>query len=228
MSSTTYRGQHRPARKDRAGAAWLVLAGLLTAASAVLGLNAGPSTATPPVPAPTLESTPAPLTPRQAASVTSGDVVIAPPHRAPRSGEMAVRANHLYIPSRGITAGVDPATLDARRYMRIPPPQRVGLLRQAGSCDLVAGHVDYEGVPGALKPLHTVRPGDLVVTTGPANVPVKWRVTSVAERAKARLTVPSSSPCLVIVTCAGVVRDGSYVDNLVVRAVPQRTRDMKD
>ena len=90
---------------------------------------------------------------------------------------------------------------------------------------LVAGHIDniHQG-PGAMYPLHLVRPGDAVYLTRGATV-TRWKVISLHSVAKpdlpASLFAGNTGPRqLALVTCGGTIAHGSYDDNVIAVAVP--------
>jgi sortase (surface protein transpeptidase) len=99
-------------------------------------------------------------------------------------------------------------------------------LEAAAGNIVVAGHVNYyDQGPGALSPLSEVERGALVYLTG-SGVRTAWRVASLEVFTKSALppaTFSTTGPRqLVLITCGGPFdpRNGSYLDNVVVTAVP--------
>ena len=92
---------------------------------------------------------------------------------------------------------------------------------------VVAGHVNYyDQGPGALAPLSQIRPGAIVYLTDGLGTSTVWVVQSLQVFKKTALpaaTFRTSGPRqLVLITCGGPFdpRDGSYLDNVVVTAIP--------
>ncbi len=92
---------------------------------------------------------------------------------------------------------------------------------------VVAGHVNYYNQgPGALAPLSQIRPGSIVHLTDGLGTSTAWVVQSLRVFKKTALpavTFSTSGPRqLVLITCGGPFDpgDGSYLDNVVVTAIP--------
>lgn len=142
--------------------------------------------------------------------------------------------NRLGIPSLGVDAPLVPESVRAGGDLVIPgDPGTVGRWRDGAALTatagttLLAGHVSVAGVgDGALRSLHRIEPGALVVTTDDRGTPRRWRVDALLVRAKDALPAfPSEGPRrLAIVTCGGPLlrtADGNtYRDNVIAYATP--------
>lgn len=138
----------------------------------------------------------------------------------------------LYIPSLGVSASIIPESV-SEGSLDIPrDPKVVGLARayaplaaQTGTT-LIAGHVTYNGISGALAQLADIEQGALVVATDSSGKATIWAVTGIAVRDKADFpTLQLDGPhSLVIVTCGGpashVNGAWEFRDNVIVTAVP--------
>jgi Sortase domain len=128
-----------------------------------------------------------------------------------------------------VRAGVDPATgelavpADASVvawYEYGPAPG------QAGSA-VLAGHVDWHGVPGIFFALRELRPGDPVtVTMSDGSVlgfhVVDARMVDKPELPGAEVFARTGSPLLTLVTCGGQFDSSThhYLSNVIVTAAP--------
>ncbi|HET7172821.1 MAG TPA: class F sortase [Nocardioidaceae bacterium] len=147
-------------------------------------------------------------------------------------------ADQIAIPAIGARAPLVPETVAAGQMVIPSDPKIVGWLDTTAGVDaalgttVVAGHINMNGVEGALSQLSDVAPGDVIVTTGPNGRPRLWAVYRVAVNLKANLPqeiFDQSGPRrLVVVTCAGaVVFEGgeyTYLDNVRVYAAPVTSR----
>lgn len=178
--------------------------------------------------------------PKAGAYAQPQDGAETPPHRsgstnvvrpAPvRPVPVRVRVARLHI-----DASVVPVTADRNGALGVPDdPLVTGWWNasarpgaQSGSV-VIDGHVDSatRGL-GAFFRLGDVRPGDRVVVTNASGQASTYKV--VARRRYAKTALPATeifgqaaSPRLVLVTCGGTFnRDtGSYLDNVVIYAVP--------
>lgn len=150
-------------------------------------------------------------------------------------------ANTIQLPEQKVTAPIDPEGLDAQRFLGIPQDvRRVGWYTGAGPLDggdpakgdvVLAGHINYVGQgTGAFGHLYAVKPGEVVITRGTGK-PQAWRIKSLADYAKTQ-GLPqdifrSDGPRrLTMITCGGTLdsRDGNYLANVVVTAVPVPTK----
>lgn len=154
----------------------------------------------------------------------------------PRPPATVVAPVSLRIDAIGVGATVAPAGVDAQTGL-IAVPSDVdtlgwyrfsqGLDTTAGSI-VIVGHVDSaDQGPGALFNLSRVAVGDEVIATGTDGRDRRFRI--VAREQYPKTTVPldrifarDGSPRLTVVTCGGRFdeHDRSYLDNLVVTAVP--------
>ena len=140
----------------------------------------------------------------------------------------------LAIPAIGVTARVVPEGLGPGGTLVIPPPAQVGWYRngptpgQSGTT-LLAGHIDDNGVPGALLHLNDVQLGaSIQVTTASGRVAgytvTRRQLLPQQELADSGLLSPQGAPALVLVSCGGAYDAGThlYLDNIVVVATPVR------
>lgn len=146
--------------------------------------------------------------------------------------------DQIAIPAIGARAPLVPETVAAGQMVIPSDPKIVGWLDTTAGVDashgttVVAGHINMNGVEGALSRLSDVAPGDVIVTTGANGRPRLWAVYRVAVNLKANLPqeiFDQSGPRrLVVVTCAGAVvfQDGeyTYLDNVRVYAAPVTSR----
>lgn len=146
--------------------------------------------------------------------------------------------DRLAIPSLGVDAPLVPESADAHGELVIPgDPGTVGRWRDGPGLDaaagttLLAGHVSVAGIgDGALRELHRVQPGALVVTTDASGVARWWRVEALLVRSKESLPAfPSDGRRrLAIVTCGGpllrTAQGNTYRDNIIVYASPATAR----
>ncbi|MBS2963481.1 class F sortase [Actinocrinis puniceicyclus] len=145
------------------------------------------------------------------------------------------RPDRLAIASLGIGAPVVPIGVTANGALAIPSDiHTVGWYRYgpapgalAGSV-VIAGHVDSAGQgPGALFPLRAITVGAAVTVTTADGRAWHYRVIGRQEYPKAALPLsalfsPAGTSRLTLLTCGGPFNHhtGSYLDNLVVTAVP--------
>ncbi|TAM84352.1 MAG: class F sortase [Jatrophihabitans sp.] len=100
---------------------------------------------------------------------------------------------------------------------------------------IIAGHINYAGVEGALARIGTLDPGDRIVVYGLVagrQQQVQFRVTGVRTYVKKTLPYQEifdqrSIGRLVVVTCGGPfdASTGNYLDNIVAYAVPVTAAD---
>ncbi|MGH3492358.1 MAG: class F sortase [Sciscionella sp.] len=143
-------------------------------------------------------------------------------------------SNAIAIPATGIRAPLLPEQIRAAA-MRLPNnPKIIGWLTSSAAVDsvsgttLVAGHVSWDGVSGALWHLADVKPGDVIVTADAQGHLRRWAVYKTAVNLRTDLPsgifAQQGRRRLIIVTCAGIVwyQDGHYHyrDNLRVYATP--------
>jgi len=145
--------------------------------------------------------------------------------------------NHLYIPSLGVNAPLDPESITKEGDFVVPPNvARVGLSSAGAALSapdgtvLAAGHVnDYNQGNGALYQLSTIQPGALVVVTGNDGSATRWVTDALANVNKSVLPQDifdaHGQRRLVLVTCGGKILTlpngaHTYADNIVVSAAP--------
>lgn len=177
--------------------------------------------------------------------VTAGETLLAAPGIVTGPGDAVAEAPahaggaavpvRLRIPALAIDAPVTPTAIDLRHGVLGVPVDvhrlawwRDGALPGSRSGTvLVAGHVDSARQGrGALFPLPTARPGELVGLTGAGGRTFTYRIASVRRYPKALLPASvfsrSGRARLVLVTCGGPfdAATGHYLDNIVVTATP--------
>ncbi len=173
------------------------------------------------------ELDPPPTTP-PGPTIPTRDVLLGGPGPINAVAPIAIR-----IPAHGVGNPVVPVGVDAGTgELSVPPdPSQVGWYRfgsspgSAGSA-VLAGHVDWKGVPGAFIDLDQVQPGerveiDLGDGTTHAFVVVETHLIAKTEL-PAELFERDGPPKLVLITCGGEF-DRSihrYRQNVVVVAAP--------
>jgi len=165
----------------------------------------------------------------------SGQGAVVAAARASAAGSAAPRfdaPDTLYIPSLGVTAHITAESVTAGSLDIPRDPTTVGMARgyaslaSASGTTLIAGHVTYDGVPGALEHLADTEPGALVVVTDAAGTATLWAVTAMTVRDKTDFPILATDGPhqLVVVTCGGPANriDGAwhFQDNIIVTAVP--------
>jgi hypothetical protein len=140
----------------------------------------------------------------------------------------------LVIPAIGVNARVVPEDLGPGGALDIPPPQQVGWYDRGPAPDqsgttMLAGHIDDNGVPGALLRLNDVQLGAAIrVTTASGRVAAytvtRRQVLPQHELAYSGLLSQQGAPSLVLVSCGGAYDEAThlYLDNIVVVATPVR------
>jgi sortase (surface protein transpeptidase) len=137
---------------------------------------------------------------------------------------------HLSIPSIGTDASVVPESLGVGDTLLIPPPGQVGWYEdgpapgQAGTT-LLAGHIDDDGVPGALLRLSDIQVGDQIRITTAMGQHYSYVVSTRAELPQSdfvssRMMSDNGSPRLLLVSCGGAYDTTThlYLDNILVTA----------
>lgn len=199
--------------------AFVVLAAMAAAIFGCLSIQGGDHDA------PSLK-TPFTVDPHTAATATGGE--------KGQCGQLEMNApNRLYIPALCISAPLDQVGLK-NQGMDLPrDPRRVGLLSASADLDategetLIAGHINYSHVNGALWRLSAARAGDLVVVTDETGTPSRWRVYAAEQIHKKRVPVSLTGRReLTVISCAGKVIRGTggnhYEDNILIHTVPER------
>ena len=159
-----------------------------------------------------------------------------------------IAPDRITIPKIKADAPIVPVGTDAHGELQVPlDPHTVGWWRYgakpgaARGTAILAGHINYSGVTGAMAAIGTLDPGDRIYVYGrrivaPAraghrarlgNAEVTMRVTGVRTYHKTALPYrqifdQSSVGRVAIVTCGGPfdAATGNYLDNIVVFAVP--------
>jgi len=155
-----------------------------------------------------------------------------------------VSPNRIDIPKLHASAPIVKVGTTADRELEVPlDPAKVGWWRygakpgaQSGTA-ILAGHVNYAGVKGAMADIGQLDPGDEVDVYGTslidrhaaaASTLVRFTVTGVRTYHKTRLPYAQifdqkSVGRIAIVTCGGPfdASTGNYLDNIVVFAVPK-------
>jgi hypothetical protein len=146
--------------------------------------------------------------------------------------EAVPRGTRLVV--HGVAAPVGQVRVVAGELQVPRDPRRVGWWRgsavpgERSGTAVIAGHVNYAGVTGALAVLPQVQPGERVVIVEPRRR-ISYRVTGVRSYPK-RIGLPAGifarggRSRLVLITCGGAfdAATGNYLDNVVAYAVPQR------
>ncbi|SNQ48700.1 Sortase family enzyme [Frankia canadensis] len=173
-----------------------------------------------------------------AAGPDTGTVLAASPLPAdPADSRDAARRRpaRVSVPASGVDAPVVPELADrATNTLDLPrDPATVGWWA-AGAAPgapsgtvVIAGHVDYDGQPGALLPLARVATGSPVIVTSADGRTHDYRVVARVHVAKSALADTGvfrgdGPPRLALITCGGPFDRArhSYRDNLVVLALP--------
>ncbi|MDT0274900.1 class F sortase [Blastococcus goldschmidtiae] len=213
------------ANRPRAGRAWAAASVLLAAASVgavvLFPQDAGPSARL----AAPLAVEAAPLTgapPLQGRSVSPA----AAPRELPASEPV-----RLQIPALGVSSEIMTLGLESDGSMEVPPgaypvgwydgsptPGRLGPA-------VLAGHVDWEGEPGAFYGLRELRAGDTVVVDRADGTVATFRVDRVEEHPKDEFPTEEvyggiDHVGLRLITCGGAFEDdtGDYQANVIAFA----------
>ncbi|PRY47890.1 sortase family protein [Geodermatophilus tzadiensis] len=135
------------------------------------------------------------------------------------------------IPALGVTSRIMELGLERDGSMEVPPGAHpVGWYDgsptpgQLGPA-VLAGHVDWEGEPGAFYGLRELRPGDTVVVDRADGTAATFRVDRVEEHAKDDFPTEEvygdiEHAGLRLITCGGAFDEhtGDYQDNVIVFA----------
>nr|WP_209307525.1 class F sortase [Geodermatophilus sp. DF01_2] len=216
-------GRHRR-RAPRAARAWTATSVVLAAAGVglvVLGPAPAAESVHRVVPA-TAEAQP--QQPARAAAAAVAPVAVPP--QLPAGLPTALR-----IPALGVTSAVMELGLQRDGSMEVPPGaypvgwyDRSPTPGQLGPA-VLAGHVDWEGEPGAFAGLHELVAGDTVEVDRADGTTAVFRVDRVEEHAKDAF--PSDAVYgdldhagLRLITCGGSFDEetGDYADNVIVFA----------
>jgi hypothetical protein len=149
-----------------------------------------------------------------------------------------VSPNRIEIPKIHAEAPIVPVGTTADQELEVPlNPKRVGWWKYGAKpgattgTAILAGHINYAGVTGPMATIGKLNPGDEVFVFGTQNADrkheVRFRVTGVRTYHKTQLPYKEifdqkSVGRIAIVTCGGPfdASTGSYLDNIVVFAVP--------
>jgi len=150
-----------------------------------------------------------------------------------------ISPNRIEIPKLKTSAPIVKVGTTADRELEVPlNPAKVGWWRYGAKpgadvgTAILAGHINYAGVKGAMADIGRLNPGDEVDVYGTQNADarhlVRFTVTGVRTYHKTRLPYAEifdqkSVGRIVIVTCGGPfdASTGNYLDNIVVFAVPK-------
>ena len=226
---TRYAAAGRPARgRSRAGRAWAAASAVLAAAGiatvVLLPEGAAPSAR---VDVPLVAgAAPAVATPTPVTSLAGRALPAAGARQLPASEPVQVD-----IPALGVTSSIMELGLERDGSMEVPPgAYPVGWYHGSASpgeqgAAVLAGHVDWEGEPGAFYGLRELLPGDTVVVARADGTAATFRVDRVEEHPKDDF--PSEAvygdidhPGLRLITCGGAFDEdtGDYQANVVVFA----------
>lgn len=132
------------------------------------------------------------------------------------------------IPAIGVTDELVPVGLAPDRSMEIPPVDVVGFYKLGvAPGDLgpavLAGHRNYDGVPGSFQRLPDLKPGDRVTVTGRDGATATFEIYEIRSFPKATFDYQfvfgdRNTADLLLVTCSGDVVGHSYLDNTAVAA----------
>jgi hypothetical protein len=215
----------RNAAGGRRTAAWAALAAGLCA------LAAGITTLTGPGVVPDAGAVPASaVEPRAVASAVEPSPAAGAVRSRPTAPASAAPTG-VTVAALHVTAPVDPVGVSADSALLVPDdPAHLGwwigsaLPGSPRGTVLIAGHVDTAADgPGALFRLEKLPMGALIGVRAGDRV-LTYRAVARRSYGKRRLPPdlfdPGSAPRLVLITCGGDFRHGSYTDNVVLYAVP--------
>jgi LPXTG-site transpeptidase (sortase) family protein len=194
-----------------------------------------PRTTAPPTPTPTAAPTPVETAPTTTAAPTPPTTIAS---RAAQLDQLpapavalpvAVTAGDDTISGPVIPTGVkaDTGELDLPAEAKVVAWYQYGPSPGEAGSAVLAGHVDWHGVPGVFFKLRDLRTGDAVTITMSDGSVQAWKVTDVTLIAKPELPVAEvfsrrGPPTLTLVTCGGSFDYSThhYRSNVVVTAVP--------
>jgi hypothetical protein len=158
--------------------------------------------------------------------------VVAPVSLAAPAQAAPAPPERLRIPAVGIDAPLGPVALDPSGALSAPDdPSAAGWFAGgpppgASGPAVLAGHVDWAGVPGVFAELDAVGPGDVVTVERADGTVARFTVTRVERVPKsafptAAVYAPTPGAELRLITCGGTFdrSAGGYADNVVVVAV---------
>ncbi|MCM3884045.1 class F sortase [Frankia sp. R82] len=238
VSPTSQVRRHRTARNRwlRLGRHLLIATAVLSGAVGVTGL-AGWLTSRPPADVGSFDAgtsaTGSPGTPASPGATAAG-LPSSPPGQEELAAQQDLRPTALAVPDEHIAAPVVTSLVDRSGALEVPlDPAVVGWWAggaapgSATGTVVLAGHVDYNGRPGALFSLANLPLASLITVTSVDGSPHTYRVvtrrhvakTSLAETGVFRTDGP---PRLALITCGGSFdrTRHSYRDNVIVLALP--------
>jgi len=164
-----------------------------------------------------------------AGSATAGAALVVPAPASTPQAARAVRPTSVSIPSIKVDSSLEDLGLSAAGVLQPPSDPR-----QAGWFDggtvpgqtgpaVIVGHVDSLSGPAVFADLRLLHPGDTITIALSSGDTVRFQVTAVDRYPKsgfptAAVYGPQPSPELRLITCGGVFKDDSYLDNIVVYA----------
>jgi sortase (surface protein transpeptidase) len=169
----------------------------------------------------------------QATATVSTAVPAAVPHTSAASVQTlpASTPERVQIPALGVTSRIMELGLERDGSMEVPPgAYPVGWYDGSPSPGelgpaVLAGHVDWEGEPGAFFGLRELLPGDTVVVDRADGIVATFRVDRVEEHPKDDFPTEEvygdiGYPGLRLITCGGAFDEstGDYQDNIIVFA----------
>jgi sortase (surface protein transpeptidase) len=175
----------------------------------------------------------------QAKARNVGAIPTAPAAAQPSAVANIVSPNRIEIPKINAEAPIVPVGTTPDGELDVPlNPKTVGWWQYGAKpgatkgTAILAGHINYKGVTGAMAAIGKLNPGDAVYVFGKQNADaqheVRFRVTGVRTYHKSHLPYKqlfdqNSVGRIVIVTCGGPfdASTGNYLDNIVVFAVPE-------
>lgn len=174
----------------------------------------------------------------QAHARNVGTIPTSRPSNLPSAVADIISPNRIEIPKIHASAPIIPVGTTADGELDVPlNPHVVGWWQYGAKpgatvgTAILAGHINYAGVTGAMATIGQLNPGDEVFVFGKQNADsrheVRFTVTGVRTYHKTHLPYKEifdqhSAGRIVIVTCGGPfdASTGNYLDNIVVYAVP--------
>lgn len=171
-----------------------------------------------------------------AAPPAAGPPVEVPSASAPAGTDPGHHPVRVRIPAIGVDSAVVDIGVDDAGALLPPESTAVTGWFAAGPAPgddgpaLLAAHVDSKAGPGAFFRLRDLRQGDLVEVVRADGRAASFTVAGQSRTAKSAFPTdlvyaPTPGPELRLVTCGGAFdrKAGSYVDNVIVEAVPTGT-----
>lgn len=156
---------------------------------------------------------------------------------SPVAAQIVISPDRIVIPKLQTEAPIVPVGTDSGGALEIPLNPKIAGWWKYGAkpgakvgTAIIAGHINYAGVEGALARIGTLNPGDQVYVYGIVagqQQRLTFRITGVRTYLKKNLPYKEifnqkSVGRLAIVTCGGPFdpSTGNYLDNIVAYAVP--------